>query len=271
MDLSDTSALALLMAGGAVHTSGSARAYLESLDLSPGRGLYERCNEIWEHYGEVIKNRKSCILEMSKRALGQGLGQIVILGAGFDALSLELLQHAGGIMAYEADAANMRIKERMVRKASPHLCGRMRWVDADLGDAAGLVRSLKASGWKERMPSLIVIEGVSYYLAEDEMRGLVAAFKNKASNRLILEYLLPHECIDPDRADIPARIFGAIQSRYGVPLSRYDLQGIKRLAGPDGRVDRVLDMREMEAERTGGNAHFKGSASGWIQICEVAL
>ncbi len=272
MGLSDTSALVLLWADGAVHTSRDARAYLGSLDLEAGMGILGRCNRVWAHYGEVIKNRKHCVLEASRRMLrDRGIGQMVILGAGFDALSVEMLHGEGGLEVYEADSANMPLKERLVRDACPGPARHIHCVDADLGDPAGLAGALEGRGWDARSPSLVVMEGVSYYLGAGEMSGLLRAFGRGGRNRAVLEYLLPGRCVSGDRARIPDGVFGAIGDAYGVPPARYDRGGIARLLGPGGAVDAVYGMGEMELARTGGNAHFGGAGSWWIEVCVARI
>ncbi len=58
LKLSATSALVMLWAGEGCCRSERGRCYLGGLDLSGGRELYRRCNEVWPHYAEVIRNRK---------------------------------------------------------------------------------------------------------------------------------------------------------------------------------------------------------------------
>ena len=271
MGISETSALVLLLADGAVHTSKSARTYLESLNLNAGRELFQRCNDIWDHYDEVIKNRKHCILNVARQAVRQNITQMAILGAGYDALSLELLHHHGKLRIYEADSENMRHKEELVRHADAALGSRILCVEADLRDPAGLADALASRGWSRSMPSLVVLEGVSYYLKKEVLRGILGAFENNGQNCLLLEYLMPQHLIAEERAGIPAEIFGMIQGRYGVPLSRYDAPDIAAMVGSAGRVTRVFDLKEMEMERTGKNTHFASSESGWIQICKILV
>lgn len=272
MSISDTSALVLLWMQDSVHTSRRAKAYLESLNLESGRELYKKCSSVWPHYGEVIKNRKGCILDMAMRLTGSGkIRQLVIFGAGFDALSVEISQHAGELGIYEVDISNMDLKERLVRKACGRTRSRIRCLNADMRNPQKLLELLEKSGWNRNEPSLLLVEGVSYYLARKELHDLICMFKMNGRNRMILEYLLPRDCISGDRAHIPEEIFSLIRDRYGLPLSRYDERSIRELLGPDCRIGRILNLKEMEIARTGRNTHFKTANSGWIQVCEISL
>ena len=54
---------------------------------------------------------------------------------------------------------------------------------------------LKKNGWNCRMPSLLIMEGVSYYLDKKELLALINLFKKNGENHILLEYLLPQNCI----------------------------------------------------------------------------
>ena len=271
MSLSDTSAMILLWTGGAIHTSRNAKAYLKLVNLDAGRRLFNRCNKIWNHYDEVIKNRKKCILDLSRQILkSRGIAQMVILGAGFDALSVEMLYHTKRLQIYDVDIANMPLKERLVREAGVKE-SRIHCIDSDVRNTAGLIDALEDRGWRSAKPSLLVMEGFSYYLDRKELFDLIRTFQKNRQNRVVLDYLLPHKCISKDRADIPAKVFDAINNTYDVPLSRYDEGQIKKLFGPDGDTVHTFNLKEMELARTGKNTYFKSRESGWIQVCEIAI
>lgn len=269
MSLSDTSALVLLWSQGAVHTSKDARMYLDGLNLDSGRDLFKKCNRVWGHYDEVIKNRKKCILDVSLQILRDNkIKQMIILGAGFDALSVEILHGTRGLQVYEIDVANMPLKKQLVRK-SCNLGSRIHCMDADMKKPGNLISVLKKNGWNNKMPSLLIMEGVSYYLTRKELLGLIDRFKNGGQNRILLEYLLPQNCIAKRKAHIPAKIFNVIKDKHRTPLVRYDKSGIRRLLGPDCTIVRAWGLKEMEVARTGKNLYFKRRSSGWIQVCEV--
>ena len=274
--LADTSALVLLWDYGTVHTSRQSRAYLDLLDLEAGRGLMEECDRVWPHFGELIKNRKRRILDSVLGAAGpEGAGQVAIFGSGMDALSVELASRAPGITVYDADIANMDLKGRLIRQAGGGLADSIRCVTADMSDADGVVSALEGSGWDASEPSVLVFEGISYYLAEDDLWGLIAKFVTKGlRNTLLLEYLVRRQDITHGRSDIPDLAFGTIQKAVGhkFHIARYGPGEIEeRIGRLGGRMVRRHTMRDMEKDRTGGNAHFGTDGSGWIEIGHMRI
>lgn len=79
--LSSTSALVILLAEGQIHTGDPARRFLRMLNLDPGRPLYGEFVRLWPRYDQVIKNRKTCVFDLARRAVAEGVEQVVIFGA----------------------------------------------------------------------------------------------------------------------------------------------------------------------------------------------
>ena len=272
--LSDTSALVMLWAQGAVHTSRGARAYLKLLDLDAGRGLLARCGRVWPHYDQVIKNRKRRILDIALQRTGRGgFGQVVILAAGMDALSVELVSRRRGLAVYEADAAHMGLKADLIRRSGGDPDGRIRFLEADLRSPAGIPDALGRSGWDGSAPSVLVLEGISYYLGRDGLSGILGLFATgRRRNAVILEYLLAGDAVAGGRRHIPDAVFGAIGGEHGTEITRYardEIRGI--MEGVGGRVVADCGMREMERDRLGRNLHFMADGDGWINVCHAEI
>lgn len=271
--LSETSAFVLLLADGTVHTHKNSRKFLGMLDLSAGRRLLEQCNMVWAHYDQVIKNRKKCILELTRQIVTTGRAeQVVIFGAGMDALSVELLSGTKSLKVFEVDSSNMQLKNRLLKEALGDLHDHIRCIGVDLKDPCTVHCLLREHGWEVQRPTVLVFEGISYYLSRRNLFGLIGLFgTGRRRNSLVLEYLLPAKRISKERAHIPAGVFGAIKSRYGTPLCTYDSEMIRSLLGPDMGIVDVFGLRDMERQRTGKNTHFEDRRSGWIEVCHAAL
>ena len=275
-NLSDTSALVLLLADGAVHTSRHSKKYLGMLNLDSGKTLYSECGRIWPHYGEVIKNRKRCIMDLVlHHVTEERITQLAVLGSGMDALSLETVSRAKDVDAYDVDYSHMELKERLIRKAygtSPIRC-----VLSDLNDAKKVLDGMRKNGWDNSRLSVLVLEGISYYLSRKKLWDLVAAFKTAdRRNVLILEYMVPQEGIARKRQQIPEQVFGAIQKKSDDPKThhtvRYDADDIRiRIEKIGGCLILRYRMKNMEKNRTGHNVHFKTYKSGWIEVCQAVI
>lgn len=277
MSLSDSSSLVLLWAEGSIHKSPRARRYLKLLDLKAGMDLHARCDRVWPHYTEVIKNRKQCILELVMHDALTGIKQVVIFGSGMDALSLEIASAVEDEIVYEVDESGMDLKRELINQANADPDGAVRLVTADLCDVKSVVNRMRKAGWNSNEPSILIFEGVSYFLPERSLWDLIAAFSTEGGrNRLVLEYLLGENQISAGRAAISGRVFDIILESAGIldapPVTRYDENGIRRRLGVlGGRIIHRYGMREMEKERTGENAYFGEDGSWWIEISHAAV
>ena len=110
--LSSTSALVLLWAGQECYKSKKAMEFLNQLDLEEGRDLYEKCEEICPYYDEVIKNRKDGVFNLIKKSFSNENNnfQLVIAGAGLDALGIEVTEHYANTKVFELDNENTEFK-----------------------------------------------------------------------------------------------------------------------------------------------------------------
>jgi len=283
--MSSISSLILLWARPPVHTSPAARAYLKRLDLSGGEELLSRCDRIWPQYGEVIKNRKSQILRLVlNEAGGRRKPQVVVFGSGMDALSLEVASEIDGVTVYEVDRDGMDAKQRLIaRCAGRGVSSRIRCITADLVDADSVMAALRGNGWQASVPSILVFEGVSYWIPQSSLFGLISRFgTSDRSNTLVLEYLVHGDCIADGRARIPEMVFEevrkeirseTVQSRRGQAPgpARYDAARIQGLLGGAAAVTDRFTLRDMERGRIGRNVYFGTDESGWIEVCRAAL
>ena len=270
--LSDTSAFVTLLAGREVHTSPHTLRYLDMMDLSPGEDLIRKCLRIWPHLDQLVKNRKRCILDETLECLSGGIGQVVILGSGIDTLSLEVASRTEGVTVYELDTDNMDAKRRLLDEAAPDVAGRIRCVTADLGRPSEAVDRAAKAGWRADLPSVLVLEGVSYYLGERTFWDIIRQFGAGSENQVILEYLVPSGSIEPGRAHIPDAVFDTIGEYLSDRLDIYRLDHNvvrKRAAELGGRVVRRHTMHTMEIHRTGATRHFPTERSGWIEVCRM--
>jgi len=275
-NISATSLLVLLLAEGSIHTSRNSKRYLESIDTAGGEILLAECNKIWPHYGEVIKNRKYCVMNLVLRDISQkDCVQLVILGGGMDALSVEVCSRMQcKVIAYEVDY-EAELKAEMIEKVDDGLAESIRCVRADLRDHRDVMSRLADAGWRREDPSILVIEGVSYYLGRQHLQNLVAGFKTEDhGNVMVMEYLIPPAEISSERIHIADEVFALISEtvREAQQIARYSAWEMESWLNQCGaRVDRTYRMSEMEMARTGCNEYFQTPQSGWIEVCHVKI
>ncbi len=277
MKLSSTSALVLLWSGQEHLRGRAARAYFDRLDLEEGRTLRDRCEAVCPYYAEVIRNRKHGVLNFIGQALvgaGDEPAQVVIAGAGLDPLGLELAERHPEIAVFEIDRENMDVKHRLFtevdasRNPQAPQVRPVALVTADLADAAAVRRGLAAAGWRPGRFTVMLLEGVSYYLAPEVLQALVAGV---APDAFVVEYLKPAASIASDRAVIPEQVFGLIAQVCALPeIRRHDATTLRVLlddGGDDGLVVVARQgMTTLERQRTGANRFFATEDSGWIEV-----
>ncbi len=120
---------------------------------------------------------------MVKASVGDGFGQLVILGAGYDtrAYRIDGLKHIRVFEVDHPDTINMKMEK--IREIFGSLPGHVTYMSADL-EAVKLGRRLEESGYDCSKKTLFVMEGLIYYLppeAVDEMLAFVVHNSGKGS------------------------------------------------------------------------------------------
>lgn len=272
--LESTSALVLLWTEGDIHRNFLSSEFRKFLSLKSGKELHVKCNQIWPNYSEVIKNRKQCVLDLVQKEIGNdNLVQVIILGAGMDTLSLEILSQNRDVKIFEIDYS-MERKKTIIKKIDFTIFNSLSLISTNLKNSNELLKSLKKSGWDPKNPTLVVLEGISYYLTEDEMEKILKIFQSKnKKNRIILEYLLTEDLVSKKMRLIPKRIFDLIANETGLSfITRYNQDRIKKMINIlDGSIVKQFTMKEMEQKRTGNNVFFKRTKSGWIEVSYISI
>lgn len=132
--------------------------------------------------------RKRLIEEVARRALAEGFGQVVVLGAGFDTLALRLHEDFPSALFVEADRHDTQSVKRRVVEGRRLARENLRFVALDLAGAglcgarAGAGGLLVGAGFDAASRALFVAEGVLMYLDPravtrlfDSVRGSAAA------------------------------------------------------------------------------------------------
>ena len=285
-NMGNLAAACAIWSRGEAHTSAEARRYMSMLDVGGGARIVEAGEQVWPHYGEAVRDRKWCIARLALLHLqSTGIRQVVILGAGLDALSLEIAARTKcSVVSYEVDGSTMPYKRRVLEAMESPAAECVRCVTANLVTAGPgrICSALAREGWEYDRPSLVVAEGISYYVPKSNMAKLLAYLRTRdGSGRVIFEYARDAGSIFYDRAPIPEAVLGMCGTMIGANrLSRYsDAQALDFVAGGTGRGGKAgveaairagfetVDPVQMEKGRTGSNALFPGEDSGWFSVC----
>jgi methyltransferase (TIGR00027 family) len=144
----------------------------------------------WEGFG----HRKIFMQQQVESAIGEGVRQVLVLGAGFDTLCLRLAPQHSGVDFFEVDhpTTSAAKAKGVTSEGKPE---NMIQIAADLGERA-LSKALSEDGrWQTSQPSVLLAEGLFQYLKDDEVRGLLteAAACTTPGSRIVFTHTIPDE------------------------------------------------------------------------------
>jgi methyltransferase (TIGR00027 family) len=125
---------------------------------------------------EGLGRRKIFMNEQVLAAIDAGAEQVLVLGAGFDTLCLRLAPEHPDISFLELDHPTTgQVKGRAVRELGQP--DNMRLLSADLGRKNLSAVLLDSDCWNPEVVSVVVAEGLLYYLSRKAVRGLFAELR----------------------------------------------------------------------------------------------
>jgi methyltransferase (TIGR00027 family) len=120
--------------------------------------------------------RKKCIESLVRTAVINGTTQVVVIGAGFDALSFELYREFSDVRFWEVDhPATQRHKLRVFAKIGAE---RVRLVPMDLSANAFDSGALLDSGFDPTERTCWIAEGLLMYLTADVVSSLMRTMRD---------------------------------------------------------------------------------------------
>lgn len=274
--ISGTSALVLLWGGKEAYKSNLAQKYFEQLDLSSGYELYNECSKIWELYHEILKNRKFGVFNFVESILKDDSEyQVIILAAGIAPLSLDIIEKFPGVKVFDVDIDNMQTKRKLFEEISEgKFTNRIQFIESDITDVNVLKKNLIEHSWDKNKKSVIIAEGISYYITEDELWNAFAFFKTKdKSNYIILESRVPAEKVCEERRDIQEKVWEYLTQALTLKfVTRYFDEKVEEHAkNINAVVIQKYTMKDIEMLRFGTNEIFSTDDSGWIEVRKLKV
>lgn len=274
--ISGTSALVLLWGGKEAYKSKLAQKYLEHLNLSSGYELYNECSKIWEPYHEILRNRKFGVFNFVESILKEDSDtQVIILAAGIAPLSLDIIESFTDTKVFDIDIENMPMKKKLFEEVSDgSFENKIEFIELDITNKNILTESLIQHGWDKNKKSIIIAEGISYYITENELWNAFSLFQTKdKSNFIILESRVPQEKVCEERRDIQERVWEYLTSALTLKfVTRYFDEKVKEYAEKiNAEVIEKHTMKDIEMLRFGRNEIFLTDDSGWIEVRKLKI
>lgn len=268
-----TSALVLLWSGEELYSHAVVLEYWHRLDFSAALPLYQRCNAIWPQYNQVIQNRKWLIDRWSKEILTDKIiSQVVIVAAGMAPLGLDIAARFLNCQVYDLDLINMPQKALLVAGV-PGAPENLHFVTADITNVTATRAALLHAGWLAEQPTLMIIEGISYYIPPASLLELLDM--PAEGSRVLLEYMVPEKSVCESRRHIPCKIFRAIVDYCGLDskIEVWTLESI--LVKVSSLLVRHMTMHDIEKLRfqnlKDSEALFPNPNSGWIEVIDLRI
>jgi methyltransferase (TIGR00027 family) len=183
-------------------------------------------------FREGVRLRTRFIDDAVRDGLADGLDQVVLLGAGFDARGLRIREiEKRRVRVYEVDTAEQLARKRKVLSAAGiTIPANIVYVPFDFDTAdyeAALAAALEAQGFRRRAGAVFVWEGVIGYIGIDEIDRNLHFMASEGGPRGRLVFTYGEGTFDPDTAAERARRagFGACEEFAGDELWRRYLPG----------------------------------------------
>ena len=258
--VSSTSALVLLWTDRSLYESDSAKRFFQNIKLDSGILFKEEMDIVFVRAKEEVSNRKYGVKKLCTDFLkNSSNAQVVFLGPGLDPLSLELAHTFPRSSFFDVDMDNMGVKEAITREIDgPE---NIAFCKADIGNPDQLVPSLEESGWDKDKKTLLVAEGVAYYIPKEQFQRSLGSLRT-AGGGLVFEYsVVEEEITDSAVAKSYRDAFDKLQELldFPCPLNRYAKGEISSLAKfLEGELMLTMNQTILERGRTGSNQYYKG-------------
>lgn len=139
--------------------------------------LLEMAND--KGFVRYIAMRKQAVERRAREVLAQGALQVVVIGAGFDALALRLAAEFPHVRFYEMDRdPTQRCKREAVKNLGLEAPPNLHFIACDLAETPISSVLVAESSFRAEAETLYIAEGLSMYLTEEENRSWVQAVRD---------------------------------------------------------------------------------------------
>jgi len=269
MLISATSALVLNWTSKEIWKSKNALEYFEALDLSEGKTLFNMFDEVESYmHTQTVTNRKYFVRKHTIEFLNKcqnenNKGQVIILAAGIAPLSIEIASLFLESIVFDIDKYLMIEKEKYLN----NICPNIKFIECDITNIDLLNGKLIKNGWNPDKPTILIMEGITYYLLENDLK-FVFTFFAKKNAKLIADFVLSPECTNVKNRIFGVEVFRKIKESVGLEFVNfydpaYFMNFIKECGFENAKR---YTMDKIQFERTGQKDPFDFVEPGWISM-----
>lgn len=263
MIISDTSALVLNWTSPDIWKSQNAIDYFNRLDLSSGDTLLSLF-DVTEHYMhfQAVSNRKYFVRKCAVEFLEKNKdGQVVILAAGIAPLSVELASLYPESIVFDIDKYLMKDKEKFLNGVCPNI----KFIECDITNIDVLHESLVQNEWNNVRPTILIMEGIIYYLQQIDLINILKFFA-PGNSAFACDFGVTPELIDERNRIFGTEVFRKIKDSVGLNIVNfYDPDYFLKLLSANGyKLPIRYTMKDIQIERTGKPEPFDFENPEWI-------
>jgi methyltransferase (TIGR00027 family) len=187
-------------------------------------------------YRAGIVARARLIEDLVLEAVGHGVSQYVILGAGLDSFAQRRPELLARLSVFEVDQpATQAWKRRRLLELGMGIADTLRLVPVDFEAGESWLEKLIASGFDAAKPAVVASTGVSMYLSLEANKASLAQIARFApGSTLAMTFLLPLELVDPQERPQHAMVYARAKAA-GTPFISFfsppEMLALARQAG----------------------------------------
>ena len=190
-------------------------------------------------------------------AVGAGITQYVIIGAGMDSFALRRSDLMRRLQVFEIDRPAMQeLKQKRLRRAGLDIPRGLHFVPADL-ERIPVMNALEESAFEPARRAFLSLLGVIYYLPREVLAATVCSIAESvaAGSQLVVDYMLDAGSAWPEHREKRAQL-EAYVARRGEPIcSDFSLTQMSALMAEEGfrTIDGItmMDLGHRYAEELG--------------------
>lgn len=272
--IAPTASMVLSLARDA-YPDGASKIYFDNIDHSEGQALASAAISSYAHSMAVAELRKRYVRKLLSRfAVRTPQFRVCIPGAGLDPLSLYLLERYPERISHilEIDRAFMEEKRDMYARLQLDT-SKVHFLTSDITEVASWQQELNLLSSATAQPTVVLMEGLIYYLSRDKFTGMLEALRTpQHNNYMIIEYGIPYEDIPESDREGCRNVVRAIEQGTGWPVQLYHRSDLASLVAFMGARDyAVRSLHDIERELNGSNRIFREQGAGLIEIMDFYL
>lgn len=251
------------------------REYLSRIDFDEVKEIVGKLDKVYPHGEQLIILRKQFVRYTIAEEIARHTPlQVIILGAGMDALALHLVTTYPSSISriIEVDNGYLMEKKELYAELIPGE-KKLHLVRCDITQTDELMQQLAKEGYDPGEPAIIVFEGVIHYITNAAFLTVMEQFKTPDKrNLVILDYALPDEEV-PEHALLPHRqmiqiLESYVQRKLNINSSQQILDLVNIL---DGQVHQVHSLQEIGQKVNGKNETFHQRGEGVLEMLSFYL